>query len=124
MSNSNILFQIGAGSLSTENLLGTIVPLVLMIAIFYLGIIRPQKKKEKEVTSMRESLSVGDEILTIGGISGKIIQVKKDMIVMETTGMHTRLEVMKWGIHSVTKEKLKKDSGNKDQVTSEDIEEN
>lgn len=110
MSNINTFMHFGIGAITQETLLTTVLPLLLMIGIFYFGIIRPQKKKEKEVTNMRENLAVGDEIITIGGIAGKIIQVKKDLIVIETTGMHTRLELMKWGVHSVTKEKGNKAS--------------
>lgn len=78
--------------------------LAIMAAVFYFGLIRPQKKKEKEIKSMRESLAVGDEILTIGGIKGKIVQVKQDIVVIESSGMKTRMELMKWGVHSVLRE--------------------
>lgn len=78
--------------------------LAVMAAVFYFGLIRPQKKKEKEVQSMRESLAVGDEILTIGGIKGKIVQVKQDIVVIESSGMKTRIELMKWGVHSIVRE--------------------
>ncbi len=78
--------------------------LAIMAAVFYFGLIRPQKKKEKEIKNMRESLVVGDEILTIGGIKGKVVQVKQDMVVIESSGMKTRIELMKWGVHSVVRE--------------------
>lgn len=122
MINTGALYQVGLGSLSSQDIVTTILPLALMIGIFYFGLIRPQKKKEKEVASMRDSLGVGDEIITIGGITGKVIQVKKDIIVLESSGMNTRLEVMKWGVHSVTKSKGKKETIDKE--TEEILENN
>ncbi|MDO5300896.1 MAG: preprotein translocase subunit YajC [Tissierellia bacterium] len=94
----------------SQNIITSVVlPLVAMIAVFYFGIIRPNKKKEKAAEDMRDNLKVGDEIITIGGMTGKIIQVKEDVVVFETTGMKTRIELMKWGIQQVTKEKNKKE---------------
>lgn len=89
-----------------------------MIAIFYFALIRPQRKREKEVKDMRGSLAIGDEILTIGGIVGTIIQVKEDLVVIESSGMKTRLEVMKWGVSSVVKKK--NHSNNKKQAAQEE----
>ncbi|MCD1147042.1 preprotein translocase subunit YajC [Peptoniphilus sp. KCTC 25270] len=91
-------------------MLGTFIPLILMLAIFYFGLIRPQKKKEKEVKNMRDNLLVGDEIVTIGGVVGKIVQVKKDRVIIETTGMKTRLEFEKWGIQTLSKSKGSKNT--------------
>ena len=86
----------------------TLISIVLMIAIFYFGIIRPNKKKEKEALKMMENLAVGDVIYTYGGIVGKIVQVKADVIVIESTGMKTRLEIMKWAVKNVTKQSGRK----------------
>lgn len=77
------------------------VPLILMVVVFYFFLIRPQKKKEKEIKDMRANLKVGDEIVTIGGIIGKIVILKEDMVTIETTGMKTRIEIYKWGIGSI-----------------------
>lgn len=109
MSNIHTLIQLGAPSFTANSMLGTFLPLILMIGVFYFGLIRPQKKKEKKIEEMRESLGVGDEIVTIGGITGKVVQVKKDFILIETSGMKTRIELMKWSIQSVTKSRGKKD---------------
>lgn len=79
------------------------LPLILMFAVFYFFIIRPQKKKANEINEMRESLKVGDKIITIGGIIGKIILVKEDYLVIETSSDNTKLEIMKWGINGTYK---------------------
>ena len=59
-----------------QNTMLNFIPLILMFVVFYFFIIRPQKKKANEVNEMRENLKVGDKIITIGGIIGKIILVK------------------------------------------------
>ena len=66
-----------------------IFPLLLVIMYFFM--IRPQRKQEKEATAMRNSLSVGDEVTTIGGIIGRVINVKDDTFVLETTRDRTRI---------------------------------
>ncbi|MBR7161670.1 MAG: preprotein translocase subunit YajC [Clostridia bacterium] len=66
-----------------------IFPLLLVIMYFFM--IRPQRKQEKEAAAMRDSLSVGDEITTIGGIIGRVINVKDDTFVLETTRDRTRI---------------------------------
>ncbi len=69
----------------------SIIMLVLLGVVFYFFVLRPQKKQEKEATAMRNSLSVGDEITTIGGIIGRVINVKDDTFVLETTRDRTRI---------------------------------
>ena len=78
-----------------------IVMLVLMFAIFYFFIIRPENKKRKKTEEMRSSLSLGDEIVTIGGITGKIVQITEDTITFETG--EDRLQVKKWAISTTAK---------------------
>lgn len=76
----------------------TIIMLVVMIAIFYFLLIRPESKKKKAVNEMRNSLKVGDEITTIGGVVGTICAIKDQTIVMETGADRVRIEFTKWAI--------------------------
>lgn len=87
---------------TTEQLV-SFLPLIVMLVFFYFFIMRPQKKKDKEVNQMRAAIKVGDEIITIGGMVGKVVVVKEDMVTIETSGMKTRIEIYKWGINSVVK---------------------
>ncbi len=83
----------GAGTTPAAggNMWTSIIMLVGLVVVFYFFIIRPQKKQEKEATALRNSLSIGDEVTTIGGIIGRVINVKDDTFVLETTKDRTRI---------------------------------
>ncbi len=78
----------------------TLIMLVLMIAVFYFMLIRPENKRKKESENMRNSLKVGDKVTTIGGIVGVIVNVKDDKVVIETSADQVRMELAKWGVSS------------------------
>lgn len=80
-----------------------IIMLVLMFAIFYFLIIRPENKKKKKADEMRNSLTVGDEITTIGGMIGKIVQVTEDTITFETGEDRVRIQTKKWAVSTTAK---------------------
>ena len=77
--------------------------LLAMIAIFYFLMIRPENKKKKKTEEMRNNLSLGDEITTIGGITGKVVQVTEDTITFETGEDRVRIQVKKWAISTTAK---------------------
>jgi preprotein translocase subunit YajC len=79
----------------------TLMPLVLLIVIMYFLLIRPQKKREKDVNAMRNSIKVGDEVITIGGICGKIVKTKDDTLTIQVGADKTKFEVMRWAISKV-----------------------
>ena len=78
----------------------TIIMLLLMFGMLYFFMIRPENKRKKEAQNMRDSLSVGDEITTIGGITGTICAVKENTIVIETGADRVRIEFTKWAVSS------------------------
>ena len=80
-----------------------IIILVAMVAIFYFFMIRPESKKKKKLAEMRDSLTVGDTITTIGGILGKVVSVDGDKITFETSEDRVRVQVAKWGVSVVGK---------------------
>lgn len=86
---------------STQSMLVTLIPLVLIIAFFYFFIIRPQKKQEKKEAAMRDALEVGDEVVTNGGIVGIVFSIKDDTVVIETGGDRSKIRVKKWAIAKV-----------------------
>ena len=86
------------------DVLGSLVPIIgigLMIVFFYFFMIRPQKKQEKKDAEMRNALQVGDEVTTIGGIIGKVVSIKEETFVLETTKDRTRIRFLRGAIRSV-----------------------
>lgn len=75
-----------------------LIMMVLMIAIFYFMLIRPENKRKKEAEQMRSSVKTGDKIVTIGGIVGTVVNVKDSRIVIETGADQVRIELEKWAI--------------------------
>ena len=77
---------------------GTLLLIGGMIAIFYFMMIRPENKRKKEAEQTRNSLKVGDQVTTIGGIVGTVVSIKDDKFVMETSADQVRIEFAKWAI--------------------------
>lgn len=80
----------------------SILVMVLYLAVIfgamYFLLIRPQRKKTKEEKKMRENLQVGDEIITIGGIYGRVISLKEETIVIESESDHSKLTIARWAL--------------------------
>ena len=89
--------EAGAG---LSSLLGMILPLVLLFGVMYFFMIRPESKRKKETAKMRNELIVGDEVTTIGGIVGKVVNIKDDTITVETGADKVRIKLMRWAISS------------------------
>ena len=79
----------------------SLIMIVVMIAVFYFFMYRPQKKQEREVNEMRNSLQVGDEITTIGGIIGKVISMKEETVMIETGRDGTKIRILRSAIKSI-----------------------
>ena len=79
-------------------LLTTVLPIVLMIVIFYFLLIRPAKKLYKNMKEMLDNLQVADEVVTSGGIIGRVLSVKEDTVLIETGSDRTRLRVLRTAI--------------------------
>lgn len=85
-------------ALNDPSVVSTIVLMVVLWGMIYFTTIKPENKRKKDAQSMRESLKEGEEITTIGGITGKICAVKETTIVFETGADRVRLEVAKWAV--------------------------
>ena len=88
-----ILTAAGASGMSSM-----LVTLVLMLAVFYFMLIRPENKRKKEAEQMRSSVKNGDKITTIGGIVGTVVNVKENNLVIETGADQVRIEIAKWAM--------------------------
>ncbi|WP_099203019.1 preprotein translocase subunit YajC [Miniphocaeibacter massiliensis] len=84
--------------------LGMFLPLILIIGVMYFFTIRPQQKKQKADMEMRNNLKIGDEIITIGGIKGKVLKVNEDSVIIETSNAKTRMEFVKSAIGMVIRD--------------------
>ena len=76
---------------------------IVMFAVFYFFVLRPENKKKKKTEEMRNSLTLGDEIVTIGGMIGKIVQITEDTITFETGEDRVRIQIKKWAISTTAK---------------------
>ena len=85
------------------SMMAMLLPMLLLVVFMYFVMIRPENKRKKKAEEMRNNLSLGDEITTIGGITGKIVQVTEDTITFETGEDRVRVQVKKWAIQTTAK---------------------
>lgn len=76
------------------------LPLILVFVVMYFIMIRPQKKKDKEVQAMRSSLQVGDEVITVGGIIGRVVSLRDDTVVIETGTDRSKLRILRTAVQT------------------------
>lgn len=81
--------------------LSLVIPFALLAVVFYFFIMRPQKKQQRETQQMRDSIARGDTVVTAGGIVGVVITAKDDMVLLESSGDKTKIQVQKWAISSI-----------------------
>lgn len=96
----------GAGTGGDEvspwyQVLSLVIPFALLAVVFYFFILKPQKKQQREAQQMRDSIGRGDTVVTAGGIVGIVITVKDDMILLESSGDKTKIQVQKWAVSSI-----------------------
>ncbi len=81
--------------------IGTLLPLILMLAVFYLVIFIPENKRKKKYAALLNNLKVNDEVMTKGGMMGKIINIQDEYIILESGPDRTRIKLSKSGIGTV-----------------------
>lgn len=89
----------------TQQLIMSLVLWVVVFAVFYLLLVRPQKKKDKELKQMRDSINVGDKVVTIGGLCATVAKVEEERVVLEVGPNRTKMPFEKWAIGTVTEKK-------------------
>ena len=95
----NLAASSGAAS-GAGSQVSMILMIVLMFAVMYFFMIRPQRKREKEEQEMRASLEIGDEIITIGGIIGRVVTIKDDEIVIETGADRNKMKILRTAVNT------------------------
>ena len=91
-------------------LLGTFLPMILIVVVFYFFLIRPQRKKDKQVKNMLAALKVGDRICTIGGLYGTIAALKDDTVTLTMGSLQNTIVIARWAIRSVENVTLENDT--------------
>ena len=86
------------------------VPMILIFVVFYFLLIRPENKKKKALNEMRDSLSVGDEVTTIGGIYATIVRIKDDVLTVEVGDQKTQMMIARWAVRNVEQLSVTNDS--------------
>lgn len=99
------------------NMMSTnLILIVVLIGVMYFVMIRPQQKQEKKNKAMRESLKIGDEIVTIGGLVGKITKITEKTITIQTGNPNTKVELIKGAVANISKkDNSKKEEEHKEQ---------
>ena len=88
-----------APQMTTSAMLLQLVPFAAALVLLYFLLLRPQQKREKEAQAMRDSVRIGDEVCTAGGIVGIVLKVEEDTVVLETGAERNRIRIKKWAIH-------------------------
>lgn len=99
----SFMMTTGTPATGVEAIAGLVVPLVLMFGLMYLFLIRPQKKKEKKLRDQISAMIVGDSIVTIGGVVGRIVNLKDDEVTISTSVANTLITFKKSAINTVVK---------------------
>lgn len=90
------LLSSGGGNSSTFS----IIMMVVLVGVMYFLMIRPQKKRQKEEQEMRQSLEIGDEIITIGGIVGKVVTIRENDLIIETGSDRNKMRIERWAVNT------------------------
>jgi preprotein translocase subunit YajC len=89
-----------AGEVGMGATLMSFVPMIIIIVVFYFLLIRPQRKRDKATQEMRSKVEVGDEIVTVGGLIGRVVSLKDDTIVIETGSDRSKVRIARWAIQT------------------------
>lgn len=94
------LTQGTSGTSTTASSTQYIILMVVLLGVMYFLMIRPQKKRQKEEQEMRNALEIGDEIVTIGGIVGKVVTIRENDLVIETGADRNKMKIERWAINT------------------------
>ena len=96
----SILLQMGSQASGSGSSYSMLIALVAVFAIMYFMTIRPQKKLQKEEQEMRSSIEIGDEIITIGGIVGRVVTIREEDIIIETGADRNKIKILRGAINT------------------------
>ena len=93
----------------TQQMIMGLLMWVVVFGVFYFLLIRPQKKKDKQLKDMRSNLNVGDKVTTIGGIVANVAKVEENIVILELGPNRTKVPFEKWAIGSVESKQAKEE---------------
>ena len=93
----------------TQQMIMGLLMWVVVFGVFYFLLIRPQKKKDKQLKDMRSNLNVGDKVTTIGGIVANVAKVEENVVILELGPNRTKVPFEKWAIGSVESKQAKEE---------------
>lgn len=99
-----------SGAAAIVSMIGTFLPMIIIFVVFYFFLIRPQRKKDKQVKDMLAALKVGDRICTIGGLYGTIAALKDDTVTLTMGSLQNTIVIARWAIRSVENVALENDA--------------
>ena len=108
--NTSALAEAATPTTANGDMLSMVIMIVVMVAVFYFLLIRPQSKKDKAVKDMLGALKVGDRICTIGGFYGTIDHIKDDSITLKLGSLENTVVIARWAVRSVENVKTENDS--------------
>jgi preprotein translocase subunit YajC len=88
--------------LSTQGGANTMMMTLALLAMVYFFFMRPQQSRDKKINQMRANLEVGDEVITKGGIIGRVCSIREDTLVIETASDRTRIRIARWAVEERT----------------------
>ena len=88
--------------MKTNDIIALVLQFAVIIGIFWFFLIRPQRERQKKTETMRKNVKEGDEIITIGGIYGKVMNAKEDLITIEVGADKTKIKIARWAVGNVT----------------------
>lgn len=107
-----------SGTASTGSMLTAMMPMLIILLVMYVMMVIPERKRKKAAQEMRDNIEVGDKIITIGGLVGKVVHVSSDRITFETGEDRVRIEINKWAVSTNEGKGANKETATSDETLS------
>ena len=107
-----------SGTASTGSMLTAMMPMLIILLVMYVMMVIPERKRKKAAQEMRDNIEVGDKIITIGGLVGKVVHVSADRVTFETGEDRVRIEINKWAVSTNEGKGANKETATSDETLS------
>ena len=107
-----------SGAASTGSMLTAMMPMLIILLVMYVMMVIPERKRKKAAQEMRDNIEIGDKIITIGGLVGKVVHVSADRVTFETGEDRVRIEINKWAVSTNEGKGANKETATSDETLS------